>query len=340
MGVQWWGSGAKPFRKNLKIAFLKPSEKFEFLTKNFGAKRRFFRFFPLFFFNFSWTFEFFLAKGGGEFPPPPYSRKGGEVPQVPQWRAAPGASARRGVCCRDRPDPWFTRIRVHLPGSDPDPDPPTRFRIRIPHFHPDPDPDPSRKNTLFIRKISENESTPGNKCKTNLLRMKKRKFRIMHKMHKIDKSTNLTARPSLLLSFIALSSWFSSYLAMILVINLDFSHFRKNVGSGSGSQWISDPQNPDPGSGSGSIPIPATVAIFYEIASYGLISTEKLTKSTATPYRYEFDVNVKVLYPLRRVAVQEDWFFFKLCQKVMSSKNLKMIFDQISASVLNFSQKQ
>ena len=74
---------------------------------------------------------------------------------------------------RDRPDPWFTRIR-------------------IPHFHPDPDLDPSWKNTLFIRKISENKSTPGNKCKTNLLRTKKRKFRIMHKMHKIDKSTNLT----------------------------------------------------------------------------------------------------------------------------------------------------
>ena len=47
-----------------------------------------------------------------------------------------------------------------------------------------PAPDPMWKNTLFIRKISENKSTPGNKCKTNLLRTKKRKFRIMHKIRR------------------------------------------------------------------------------------------------------------------------------------------------------------
>ena len=60
---------------------------------------------------------------------------------------------------RDRPDPWFTRtrIRIHLPGSG------SGSGSQIPHFHPDPDPDPSWKNTLFIRKISENKSTPGNK---------------------------------------------------------------------------------------------------------------------------------------------------------------------------------
>ena len=95
-----WGLGRSP-QKNLKIAFFKAFRKIRFLTKNvkFGgpgpehwkssilAKLRIdsiFRFFPFFSSIFPWFLNFSSRKG-----PFPFFAKGGEVPQVPQWRAAP-----------------------------------------------------------------------------------------------------------------------------------------------------------------------------------------------------------------------------------------------------------
>ena len=56
-------------------------------------------FFLQFFLDF-WIFP--RGKGGGNFPPP-FSRGGGKVPQVPQWRAAPACN--RWTC---------TQISKHL----------------------------------------------------------------------------------------------------------------------------------------------------------------------------------------------------------------------------------
>ena len=100
--------------------------------------------------------------------------------------------------------------------------------------YPVPDPDPSWKNTLFIRKISENFlillfRTTHCAILLSIFRKNNHTGEVWPTMlHKIDKVNKFDGTPLLL-------SWFSSYLAMILVINLDFSHFRKNVGSGSGS---------------------------------------------------------------------------------------------------------